>query len=244
MAKFAVIVPAAGQSARFGDKPKKPFAVLDGRPVVIRTLELFINRPDVVQTILAVAPQDMEEVKRKFTANLSFMGVKLVEGGKERHETVAKALEHVKAEADFVAVHDAVRPCVTEEMIDRVFAQAEKSGAAILACPVAGTLKRVGTANVIENTISREGLWEAQTPQVFRKDWLTEAYSKRGQAGESITDDAQLVEAIGKKVTVVEADLSNLKITSPSDIRLAQAILKSRPPAKAKGLGAFEEAQW
>ncbi len=244
MAKFAVIVPAAGQSARFGDKPKKPFAVLDGRPVVIRTLELFINRPDVVQTILVVAPQDMEEVKRKFTANLSFMGVKLVEGGKERHETVAKALEHVKGEAEFVAVHDAVRPCVTEEMIDRVFAQAEKSGAAILASPVLSTLKRVGTANVIENTISREGLWEAQTPQVFRKDWLVEAYSKRGQAGESITDDAQLVEVIGKTVTVVESDLSNLKITSPSDIRLAQAILKSRPPAKAKGLGAFEEAQW
>jgi 2-C-methyl-D-erythritol 4-phosphate cytidylyltransferase len=198
----------------------------------------------VVQTILAVAPPDMEEVKRKFTANLSFMGVKLVEGGKERHETVAKALAQVKAEADFVAVHDAVRPCVTEDMIDRVFAQAEKSGAAILAAPVLSTLKRVGTANVIENTISREGLWEAQTPQVFRKDWLTEAYSKRDKAGESITDDAQLVEAIGKKVTVVESDLSNMKITSPSDIRLAQAILKSRPPVKAKGLGAFEEAQW
>jgi 2-C-methyl-D-erythritol 4-phosphate cytidylyltransferase len=172
------------------------------------------------------------------------MGVKLVEGGKERHETVAKALEQVKAEAEFVAVHDAVRPCVTEEMIDRVFAQAEKSGAAILAAPVLSTLKRVGTANVIENTIDREGLWEAQTPQVFRKDWLTEAYSKRDKAGESITDDAQLVEAIGKKVSVVEADLSNLKITLPRDIRLAQAILKSRPPAKAKGLGAFEEAQW
>ncbi len=244
MAKIAVIVPAAGQSSRFGDKPKKPFAVLEGRPVVIRTLELFINRQDVVQTILAVAPEDMEEVKRKFSANLSFMGVNLVEGGSERPETVAKALERVKPEADLVAVHDAVRPCATEEMIDAVFAQAAKSGAAILAAPVRGTLKRVGTANLIENTVSRDGLWEAQTPQVFRKDWLVEAYGKRDQAPDPVTDDAQLVELLGRKVTVVESDFSNLKITSPSDLRLAQAILKGRPPAKAKGLGAFEEAQW
>lgn len=244
MAKVAVIVPAAGQSSRFGDKPKKPYAVLDGRPVVIRTLEHFINREDVVQTILAVSPEDMEEVKRKFGANLSFMGVKLLSGGAERHETVAKALEQVKPEAELVAVHDAVRPCVTEEMIDAVFTQAGKSGAAILGSPVRSTLKRVGTANLVENTVSREGLWEAQTPQVFRKDWLVEAYAKRQQAGEAITDDAQLVEAIGKKVTVVEADLSNLKITTPGDIRLAEAILKTRPKPKGKGLGAFEEAQW
>jgi len=191
-----------------------------------------------------VAPEDVEEVRRKFGANLSFMGVKMVEGGAERHETVAKALEQIKDEAEFVAVHDAVRPCVTEEMIDAVFAQAAKTGAAILAAPVRATLKRVGTANLIENTISREGLWEAQTPQVFRKEWLKEAYARRSQAGPSITDDAQLVEAIGKKVTAVESDLSNLKITVPSDMRLAEAIIKSRPRSKAKGLGAFEEAQW
>ncbi len=244
MAKIAVIVPAAGQSTRFGDKPKKPYAVLDGRPIVIRTLEHFINRPDVVQTILAVSPEDMEEVKRKFGANLSFMGVQLVAGGKERYETVANAMQKVKPETDLIAVHDAVRPCVTETMIDAVFAQAEKSGAAVLGCPVRGTLKRVGTANLVENTVSREGLWEVQTPQVFRKEWLSEAYAKRDQAGESITDDAQLIEAIGKQVTVVESDLSNIKITSPGDIRLAEAILKSRPRPKAKGLGAFEEAQW
>lgn len=244
MAKIAVIVPAAGQSTRFGDKPKKPFATLDGRPIVIRTLEHFINRPDVIQTILVVSPDDMEEVKRKLGANLSFMGVKLVAGGKERYETVANALQQVKEEADLVAVHDAVRPCVTEDMIDAVFAQAAKSGAAILASPVRGTLKRIGTANLIENTVSREGLWEAQTPQVFRRDWLIEAYAKRDQAGESITDDAQLIEAIGKKVTAVESDPSNLKITAPTDIRLAESILKSRPRPKAKGMGAFEEAQW
>lgn len=244
MAKIAVIVPAAGQSTRFGGKVKKPYTNLDGRPVVLRTLEHFINRPDVVQTILVVSPDDMEEVKRKYGANLSFMGVNLVAGGAERYETVANALAKVKEEADLVAVHDAVRPCVTEEMIDAVFAQAAKTGAAILAAPVRSTLKRVGTANLIENTVSREGLWEAQTPQVFRKDWLLEAYAKRDQAGETITDDAQLIEAIGKKVTAVEADTSNIKITSQSDLRIAEITIKSRPSLRAKGLGAFEEAQW
>lgn len=244
MAKIAVIIPAAGQSKRFGDQPKKPFVNLDGRPVFLRTLEYFVNRSDVVQTILAVSPEDYEEAKRKYGANLGFMGVQLVEGGQERHDTVARALEKVKPEAELVAVHDAARPCVTDEMIDAVFAQAARSGAAILASPVRATLKRVGASKTIDGTVSREGLWEAQTPQVFRKDWLVEAYARRDQAPDVITDDAQLVELLGHRVSVVESDLSNIKITAPGDIRLAEAILKNRPKPKPKSLGAFEEAQW
>lgn len=244
MAKIAVIIPAAGESKRFGDTPKKPYANLDGRPVFIRTLERFINRDDVCQTILVVSPEDLEEVKRKYGANLAFMGVGLVEGGQKRHESVAKGIEEVSPEAELVSTHDAARPCVTDEMIDAVFAQAAKSGAAILACPVRSTLKRVGPSGVIDGTVPREGLFEAQTPQVFRRDWLIEAYKRRGEASEPITDDSQLVEQIGKKVSVVEADASNIKITTRSDLRLAEAILKSRPKPKAKPLRPFEEAQW
>jgi len=244
VAKIAVIIPAAGESKRFGDSPKKPYANLDGRPVFIRTLERFINREDVCQTILVVGPDDVEEVKRKYGANLAFMGVKLVEGGQQRYESVAKGLEEVSAEAELVAIHDAVRPCVTDEMIEAVFTQAAKSGAAILACPVRSTLKRVGPSGVIEGTVPREGLYEAQTPQVFRRDWLIEAYQKRSEAPQPITDDAQLVEWAGQKVSVVEADASNIKITTRGDLRLAEAILKSRPKPKAEPLRPFEEAQW
>jgi len=244
VAKFAVIVPAAGQSKRFGNRPKKPFANLDGRPVFLRTLERFINRDDVCQTILVVAPEDLEDVKRRYGANLAFMGVSVVEGGKERHDSVAAALQKIAEDAQFVAIHDAVRPCVTDEMIDAVFKKAAETGAAILASQVRATLKRVNEQGQIETTVPREGLYEAQTPQVFRKDWLLEAYSKRQGAPDPITDDAQLLELAGHKVHVVESDPSNIKITTQGDIRLAEAILKSRPRPKAKPLRPFEEAQW
>jgi 2-C-methyl-D-erythritol 4-phosphate cytidylyltransferase len=244
MAKIATIVAAAGKSERFGRAEKKTFAKIEDRPIFIRSLEHFVNRDDVCQTILAVGPEDIEQMKTKYAANLGFMGVKLVEGKERRCDTVAAALEAVSDDAEFVAVHDAVRPCVTSEMIDAVFSEAAKSGAAILACPLTGTIKRVSDAKVIEETVARAGLYEAQTPQVFRKALLMEAYAKLGEIEEEITDDAQLVEKAGHPVAVVISDASNLKITTRDDIRLAQAIIKSRPVKKAPKLGAFEEAQW
>jgi len=245
MPKVAVIVPAAGQSKRFGGDEKKPFAKLDGRPIFLRTLELFINRPDVCQTLLVVAPEDAERVKTRFGANLGFMGVKLVMGGAERADSVANALEHVSEQAELVAVHDAVRPCATEAMIDAVIAEAAKSGAAILAAPIRGTLKSVAPTRLVEQTLSRSGIWEAQTPQVFRRELLLSAYGKRGNIKGPITDDAAIVEAVGHPVRVVESDFTNIKITTTSDVALASAILRSRPKPKPVGpRGPFEEAQW
>src|SRR5438552_1926202 len=168
MAKFAVILPAAGQSSRFRDKEKKPFAQLDGRAVWLRSAELFITRPDVVQCLVVVAPGDLEVFRRRFGANLAFMNVQIVEGGKERFDSIANAIAKLKDDAEFVAVHDAVRPCLTPEMIDAVFAQAAKSGAAILAQPIGETVKRVDNNHKITETVNRQGLWLAQTPQVFR----------------------------------------------------------------------------
>src|SRR5436305_10831365 len=143
MPKFAVILPAAGRSSRFRDKAKKPFATRDGRAVWLRSAELFITRDDVCQCLLVIAKDDEELVRRRFGANLAFMNVQLVEGGAERFESVANALALVKPEAEFVAVHDAVRPCVTEALISEVFAEAAKTGAAMLAVPVTDTLKQV-----------------------------------------------------------------------------------------------------
>src|SRR5262249_42033101 len=168
MAKFAVILPAAGQSSRFRDKEKKPFALLDGRAVWLRCAELFVTRPDVCQTVLVVNPADMELFRRRFTANIAFMDIKIVDGGAERFESVANALAVIKPEADFVAVHDAVRPCLTEELINKVFAEAEKKSAALLAVPVGDTLKQVDDQRQITGTVDRKGLWQAQTPQVFK----------------------------------------------------------------------------
>jgi 2-C-methyl-D-erythritol 4-phosphate cytidylyltransferase len=244
MAKVAVIVAGGGKGERFGNEEKKTYAKLDGRPVFLRTLEAFINRPDVCQTILVVPSEDLGMIKEKFGANLGFMGVKLVEGGAERCDSVAAGLAAVVEEAEFVAVHDAVRPCVTEDMVNAVFAEATKSGAAILVCPVHGTIKRVSEAGVVDATVSRENLYEAQTPQVFRRSLLVEAYAKRPAAGATITDDAQLVEMLGHPVAVVNSDASNLKITTKGDLSLAAAVLKSRPAKAISKMGAFEEAQW
>src|SRR5437588_11139701 len=136
MAKFAVILPAAGQSARFRDKEKKPFAQLDGRAVWLRSVELFVTRSDVAQCIIVVSPEDQEMFRRRFGANLAFMNVQIANGGRERFESVANALALVKPEVEFIAVHDAVRPCLTEGLINDVFARAEKTGAALLAMPI------------------------------------------------------------------------------------------------------------
>lgn len=244
MAKFAVIVAAAGKAERFGGQEKKTFARLDGRPVFLRSVEHFISRGDVVQTILAVAAEDMEMVRTTYGGNLGFMGVRVVVGGERRGDTVASALAAVSEEADHVAIHDAARPCVSTEMIDAVFAEARKSGAAILASPIVGTIKRATSERVIEETVSRALLYEAQTPQVFRKDVLQSAIAHSANTHADSTDDAQLVERAGHPVTIVLSDATNLKITTKADMTLAQAILKARPVKALPRGGAFEEAQW
>ncbi len=234
MSKFAVILPAAGQSSRFHGKEKKPFTNLDGRAVWLRSVELFVTRSDVAQCIIVVSPDDQEMFRRRFGANLAFMNVQIANGGAERFESVANALALVKPEVEFIAVHDAVRPCLTEMLVSDVFAKAEKTGAAMLAIPVTDTIKRVDNKEVKE-TMPRQGLWLAQTPQVFRRDWLQAAYDERARLGTGITDDAQLMEAAGRVVHIVEGATTNIKITSKQDLLLAEAILKVLPKPKPTG---------
>ena len=246
MAKFAVILPAAGQSSRFRDKEKKPFVNLDGRAVWLRTAEHFVTRADVVQCVIVVNQDDQEMFRRRYGANLAFMNVRIADGGAERFESVANALAMVQPDADFIAVHDAVRPCVTTALIDAVFATAAAKGAALLAVRVTDTVKKVDGQNQVTATLPRQGLWLAQTPQAFRRDWLTDAYANRAKLGKDVTDDAQLVEAAGHQVHVVEGAPSNIKITSKSDLFLADAILKSQPKPKGSGpIHPFaEEEMW
>lgn len=235
MASFAVIFPAAGRSSRFHGKEKKPFTNLDGRAVWLRSVEQFITRSEVAQCIIVVSPDDQEMFRRRFGANLAFMNVQIANGGAERFESVANALALVKPEVEFVAVHDAVRPCLTETLINEVFGKAQKTGAAMLAVPVSDTLKQVDAKKQITGTASRAGLWCAQTPQVFRRDWLMAAYAERAKLGRDITDDAQLMEAAGHTVHVVEGATTNIKITTKNDLMLAEAILKVLPKPKPAG---------
>ena len=234
MAKFAVILPAAGKSSRFHDQHyKKPFAPLDNKAVWLHSAERFLNRDDVKQVIIVVSPEDREEFDSKFAANVAILGIDVVSGGAQRSDSVANALARVKPNIDFVAIHDAARPCLADEWIDKVFAAAEQSGAAILAIPIIGTLKRVRSGKTIEETVDRENLWEAQTPQVFRRQLLLDAYAKC--ASTPSTDDAQLVERFGHSITIVLGSPINLKITTKEDLRLASHALKALPKPKIFG---------
>lgn len=234
MSTFAVILPAAGQSRRFRDKAyKKPFAPLGGRAVWLHSAERFMNRPDVKQVVVCVAAEDRELFDLKFGANIAILGVQVIEGGEHRTDSVQRALERVKSEIEFVAVHDAARPCITDQWIDAVFEAAQRDGAAILAAPVQATLKRADQKKHITETVSRESLWEAQTPQVFRRELIIEAYAKRGR--EPVTDDAQLVERLGRSVTIVPCSPLNIKITTRDDLKLAEQVLKVLPKPKLEG---------
>jgi len=234
MPNFAVILPAAGKSTRFAiQKRKKPFVELKGRPVWVRAAEHFLNRDDVTQVLLVVSREDVDWVKEKFRPNLAFMNVDIVEGGTERFESVQNALARVKTDVDFVAVHDAARPLLVKEWIDALFVQVEKSDAVIPALPASETLKRVGSNRIISETVSREGIWRAQTPQVFRRQLLLDAFARRGSL--QATDEAQLVENLGHPVTIIEGWPMNIKITTFADFKMAEALVDALPRPKTFG---------
>ena len=234
MPTFAVILPAAGSSSRFRDRHyKKPFAPLGDRAVWLHCAEKFMNRDDVKQLIVVIAPDDREDFDLKFGANVAILGITVVEGGAQRWQSVKNALAQVKPDVEFVAVHDAARPCLANEWIDQVFQAAQSTGAAILGNPITATLKRVSSNGTIDETVSREGVWEAQTPQVFRRDLLIEAYAE--QSDPPATDDAELVERLGHPVAVVPGSPVNLKITTKEDLRLAALAMKALPKPKITG---------
>ena len=240
MPRFAVILPAAGRSTRFGDPTqKKTYADLDGRAVWLRAADAFANRADVAQLVVAIHPDDRDLFNRRYGAEVAFRNYQVIQGGAERFDTIALALAQLPSEVDHVAVHDAARPCLSPDQVAAVFAAATKHGAALLAVAVADTLKRVGPDGRTTATVPRDGLFAAQTPQVFRRDLLEAAYAARHgllSQGVAITDDAQLVEALGHPCMIVPGSAANLKITTPDDLALAAAILRARPKPDRPGL--------
>jgi 2-C-methyl-D-erythritol 4-phosphate cytidylyltransferase len=246
VSKFAVIIPAAGRSTRFGGLEKKPFVHLGGRPIWQRSAELFWTRPDVSTVYLVISSEDRDEFRSRFGHVIAFANAEIVEGGAERADSIANALTAVPHRVEFVAVHDAVRPLATSELIDTVFAAALSSGAAIPAIPVVDTLKRSNPNNTIEQTVPRDGLYQAQTPQVFRREWLVNAYAHRTALKQPISDDSQLIEIAGHPVTIVNGSRANFKITTRDDLALAELLVKNRYEREPeKPLASFhDEAKW
>ncbi len=235
MPQFAVILPAAGRSSRFsGFQRKKPFVELKGRPVWLRTAEHFLNRTDVSQTILVVAPEDLEWFRETFKANLGFLDMTVVSGGSSRGESVRNGISAIEESVEFIAVHDAARPLLTSKWIDQIFAAAQMHEAAIPGLKISSTVKRVGSDSVISATVDRTGLVQAQTPQVFAAELLRKAFASCRNLA-AATDEASLVEAISQPVHVIDGWPMNIKITTNDDFRLAELYLNSLP--KHGGLG-------
>lgn len=235
---IAVILAAAGKSSRFQGEngeavPKKTFAGLLGKPVWLHSAERFSRRDDVEQLIVVVSPEDITWFRQYYAEEINRMYLLVVPGGEQRVDSVRNALQAVRKDIELVAVHDAARPCFRDELIDAVFEKARSEGAAMLASPIVGTVKRVRENRIVE-TVPREELWEAQTPQVFRREIIKTAFNRRGDSNP--TDDAALVEQIGFSVFVVSSDRWNIKITTQTDLTLAELILSAQNGNNAEDL--------
>ena len=225
-APVALLVPAAGLGTRMGRR-RKPFLELAGKPVLFHTLDRFAQfQPRIVQTIVIVHPDDLDAVRREWGAALesTYRVTDIIAGGARRQDSVRAGLDRLCAEAELVAIQDAVRPFVPPSAIAASFEAADEVGAAIVATPMKPTVKRV-EGHRITGTIDRSDLWCAQTPQVFRRQLIVEAYEAAERDALDVTDDAQLVEHLGHTVVVVPGSDLNLKITTPDDLALAEAIL-------------------
>ena len=231
MPNFTVILAAAGKSSRFKDDHyKKPYINLNRKAVWLHSAERFLKRNDVKQLIVVIAEGDHEDFTSRFGPNMAVLGIDLVIGGQERCDSVNNALAKVDDASEYVAIHDAARPCVSDEDIEAVFEAATKNQAAILATQVTSTLKRSEDGHQIAATSDRNGLWQALTPQVFAKDLLVAAYKELGD--HKPTDDAQAVELAGHTVSIVSGSPLNIKITTKEDLALAGACLEAMPKPK------------
>lgn len=223
------LVPAAGRGIRMGGSVPKQFLSLGGEPLVVQSLRTLQAAPVVDQIVLAVPSADIEYCEKEIVSRHRFTKVAcVVPGGAERQDSVRHALAQVHPETEIVLIHDAVRPFVTQGMIEEVVAAARKEGAAIIALPMRDTVKQVRADGTIERTVNRTPLWLAQTPQAFRRDWIEAAHKKAYDEGIRATDDAFLMEWLGHSVAVVEGSGENIKVTRPEDLVIGEAILTSR----------------
>lgn len=218
------IVVAGGQGRRFGQK--KQFLKLKNKPALVWSLEK-LGKINLVDKIVLVLPaEDLQRgtilIKKYRLKKIA----KIVSGGRERQDSVwagLTALEKTNG-SDLILVHDGVRPLVKEENIYALIKTAQRWGGAVLGVPVKDTLKEV-SKEVVVRTLSRDKIWAIQTPQAFRYDWLKKAYLQARKSGFAGTDDAQLVEKYGKKVRLVAGDETNIKITTPADLKYAEILI-------------------
>ena len=232
MGQIIAILPAAGLGTRMGAETPKQFLELDGVPIAILSLRRIASCPQVSQIIVATRQDGIAKLEARILQENFKQPVRVVKGGDSRQGSVAEALKLVRDDAELVLVHDAVRPFIAVEHIARVIEEARRCKAAIIGIPAMDTVKEVKRASLpedvalITNTVPRERVVLAQTPQVFETRLLKEAFARAAADGVNASDEAGLVERLGYDVHVVHGSDRNIKITKPADMDLARFYLK------------------
>lgn len=230
--KVSVIIPAAGLGTRMGRSSperegisRKQFMLLNGSPILLHTIRKFVSSPSVSEIVVALRSEDLAWAEELFKGQQFSKPVRVVEGGESRQQSVEHALSAIGEDTDLVAVHDAVRPFVERDTIEKVVAEASETGAAIVGVVPVDTVKQVHR-NKVRATLPRERLILTQTPQVFRLDLLRHAFEKARQDLFVGTDESSLVERLEEvEVSVVLGTDRNIKITKPTDMELARLYL-------------------
>lgn len=222
--KVAAIVPAAGKGRRLKSKIDKPYIHLYGKPIIAWTLSRLSVNKHISEIIVAVKKEKLAHFKRDIINRFNIKKTRAVAGGRERIDSVYSALREVSKEIDYILIHDGIRPFIAHSLIDASLKAARSSGSSVVAVPVKPTLKYVGRNRYIQYTPDRRDYWEAQTPQVFRRDLIEKAYRKIGRKKINMTDDSMLVEYIGVKPKIVLGSYGNIKITTKEDLELAKIL--------------------
>jgi 2-C-methyl-D-erythritol 4-phosphate cytidylyltransferase/2-C-methyl-D-erythritol 2,4-cyclodiphosphate synthase len=225
--KTVAIIPAGGAGKRLKAHVAKQYLFLDHMPVLVHTLKVFQKSKVIDNIILALPPDDLVSVRQELIDKYGLTKVTtIVAGGKKRQDSVNNGLAAINGKCDVVVIHDAVRPFVTQELIIQVVAAAKTTGAASAGVKAKDTIKETKKDNMVAATIPRQNLWLTQTPQAFKFEFLKKAYKTAYDEKFYGTDDASLVERIGKKVKMIEGSYENIKITTREDILIADALMK------------------
>lgn len=227
--KADAIIVSAGKGQRFMEGRKKQFFLLADKPILTHTLDKFENCPLIDSILLVVGQEDMDYCLKEIIEKNRYRKIsQIVPGGKRRQDSVKNGMDALSRDANIVVIHDGVRPFVTREMIEDSIHSAQRFGAVVMAMPVKETIKMADADGTVLKTLDRESLWQIQTPQTFQAHVIKEAYQKATENGFMGTDDASLVERLGIKVHILPGSYTNIKITTPEDLILANLFLRMR----------------
>ena len=223
------LIVAAGEGKRTGKKTPKAFLPLAGRPMILHTLSRFATCENVRKVIIVTLDSEVPRCQEliRSDARLRSLDCVVKPGGPRRQDSVEQGLACLDADCEVVVIHDGARPFVSARLIDKCVETAFKAGAVVVGVPVEDTIKVISAAREVQQTPPRDTLWKIQTPQVFRVEIIREAYDRATKEGLEATDDAMLVERLGKVVTVLEGEPSNIKITFPQDLLFAEMLVSA-----------------